>query len=63
MEPIDPALKMARERKLLENGWSRDSPDFSIDSRFVDNNTDEAIIAVTNLLNRLEPIIKNGHKL
>jgi len=52
-EAIDPALKMARERKLLENGWSRNSPDFNIGSRFVDNNIDEAIDVVTNLLDNL----------
>jgi len=58
-EAIEPALKMARERKMLENGWSRDSPDFNIGSRFVDNNTDEAIKAVSSLLNKLESIVRN----
>lgn len=56
-ESLDPALKMARERKLLENGWKRDYTDFDIGSRFVDNNTDEAIISISNLLTQLEQIV------
>jgi len=58
-EAIDPALKMTRERKMLENGWSRDSPDFNIENRFVDNNVDEAIGFVRTLLEKLETVAKS----
>lgn len=55
-EALDPFLKMQRERKMLENGWSRESIDFNVKNRFVDNNTDEAIVEVTNTLQKLESL-------
>lgn len=61
-ESIDHALKMTMQRKMLDNGWSKDSPDFNVNSRFVDNNTDEAINAIIGILNELRKLSQSGEQ-
>ena len=47
---------------MLDNGGSKDAPDFNVDSRFVDNNTDEAIKAVIDILNEFRNLFQSGEQ-
>ena len=52
-EAMDPSLVLVRQRKMLENGWSKDSPDFNVNTRMIDNGTQESLEALDNIIRRL----------
>jgi len=56
-ESMEPSLVLARQKKMLENGWSKVSPDFNVNSRMVDNGIAEAIGALDNIITKLNSIM------
>lgn len=56
-EAINSSTVMIRQKKMLENGWSRDSPDFNVNKRLVDNGTDESLKALTEVISEIKSLI------